>query len=167
MKLDFLMKVALVNLYFTKWTPRISAVHVIPSVSGDTGWILSPPFRVLLLRHLRLPLPLSVHSCCCGRRLLATTGQLVAGQGFLVDVVSQLRNLDIARSSTDTRRLEVVAEGLAGFGGVQLGHRRNLVSAHHCDGTPLQKADTMNGIALQHARKRKEDRYPELCGLEG
>ena len=25
----------------------------------------------------------------------------------------------------------------------------------------------MNGIALQHARKRKEDRYAELCGLEG
>ena len=38
---------------------------------------------------------------------------------------------------------------------------------HHCDGTPLKKADTMCGIALQHARKRKEDRYPELCGLVG
>ena len=36
-----------------------------------------------------------------------------------------------------------------------------LVSAHHCDGTPLKKADTMNGIALQHA-----NRFPELCGLE-
>ena len=27
------------------------------------------PFRVLLFRRLRLPLPLSVHSCSCGRRL--------------------------------------------------------------------------------------------------
>ena len=42
-----------------------------------------------------------------------------------------------------------------------------LVSAHHGDGTPLRKADTTNGVALRHARKRKEDRYPELCGTGG
>ena len=41
------------------------------------------------------------------------------------------------------------------------------MSSHHGDGTLLRKADKVDGIALQHARTRKEDRYPELCGLNG
>ena len=40
-----------------------------------------------------------------------------------------VRNLDIARSSTDARSLEVVAEGLAIFGGVQYAVDATLVSA--------------------------------------
>ena len=61
----------------------------------------------------------------------------------------------------------MIAEGLSLFGGVQLALDATLVSAHHGDGTPLRKADTTNGVALRHARKRKEDRYPELCGTGG
>ena len=93
--------------------------------------------------------------------------QICREAGARVSTNVMVKNLDIARSSTDARRLEVVAEGLAIFGGVQLAIDATLVSVHYCDGTPLKKADTMNGIAIQHARKRKEDRYPELCGLEG
>ena len=52
------------------------------------------------------------------------------------------------------------------LGGVQLVLDAALVSAHHGDGTPLRKANTTNGVAPRHARKRKEDRYPELCGQE-
>ena len=78
-----------------------------------------------------------------------------------------VRDLDIARSNTDARRLEVVAEGLSVFGGVQLVLDATLVSAHHGDGTPLRKADNVDGIALQHVRKRKEDTCPELCELNG
>ena len=36
------------------------------------------------------------------------------------------------------RRLEVIAEGLSLFGGVQLALDATLVSAHHGDGTPLR-----------------------------
>ena len=78
-----------------------------------------------------------------------------------------VRNLDIVQGNTDSRRLEVVAEGLSLFGGVQLALDATMVSAHHGDGTPLRKADTCSGVALKHARKRKEDRYPELCGMGG
>ena len=101
----------------------------------------SQPFRVLLLRRLRLPLPLSVHSCSCGRQLdvlghhRAACGRagVLGRRGFAVESALEqicreagarvstnvmVRKLDIARSSTDARRLEVVAEGLAIFGGV-------------------------------------------------
>ena len=51
---------------------------------------------------------------------------------------------------------------MAIFGGVQFAIDAILVSAHHCDRTPLKKADMTNGIVLQYARKRKEDRCQEL-----
>ena len=58
-------------------------------------------------------------------------------------------------------------EGMSVFGGVQLALDATLVSAHHGDDTPLRKANNVDGIALQHARKRKETRYPVLCELNG
>ena len=123
-------------------------------------------FRVLLLRRLRMPLPLSVRSCCVAVVLicLGTTGQHAAGQGFSAgeDLLSKalwnrsareagarvstnvmITDLDIAGSNTDARRLEVVAEGLSIFGGV------------------------LDGVALQLARRRKEVRFPELSGSHG
>ena len=143
-------------------------------------------FRTLLLRRLRLPLPLSVRSCVCGRRLdvfghhraACSRAGVLGRRGFAVEsAVEQIcreagarvstnvmvRDLDIARSNTDSRRLEVVAEGLSVFGGVQLALDATLVSAHHGDGTPLRKADQIDGVALQ----RKEQRYPELSGSNG
>ena len=50
-------------------------------------------FRVLLLRRLRLPLPLSSRLCRCGRPwiLLATTAQPVREQGCWVDGDSRSR----------------------------------------------------------------------------
>ena len=64
------------------------------------------PFWVLLLRRLRLPLPLSVHSCSCGRRLdvlghhRAACGRagVLGRRGFAVESA-----------------MELVAEGLAIF----------------------------------------------------
>ena len=47
-----------------------------------------------------------------------------------------------------------------------IGHRR-CSAAHHCDETPLMKADTMNGIPFQHARKRKEDSTRNCAVLRG
>ena len=150
----------------------------------------SQSFRVLLLRRLRLPLPLSSRFCSCGRSLdvfghhRAACGKVgvLSRRGYAVEsAVAQIcreggarvstnvmvRDLDIAQGNSDSHRLEVIAEGLSLFGGVQLALDATLVSAHHGDGTPLRKADTTNGVALRHARKRKEDRYPELCGTGG
>ena len=150
----------------------------------------SEPFRVLFLRRLRMPLPLSVRSCVCGRRLdlfghhraACSKAGVLTRRGFAVEsAVEQIcleagarvstnvmiRDLDIAGSNTDARRLEVVAEGLSIFGGVQLALDATLVSTHHGDGTRLRKSDKMDGVALQLARRRTEARYPELSGSHG
>ena len=44
--------------------------------------------------------------------------------------------------------------------------RKFCVSAHHGDGTHLKKTDEKDGGALKLPRK-KEDRYPKLCGAIG
>ena len=64
----------------------------------------------------------------------------------------------------DGRRLEVVVDGLPLFGGRQFAVDTTLVGALHCDGCPRQKAADRDGVAITAARKRKEDRYPELVG---
>ena len=150
----------------------------------------SQPFRVLLLWRLRLPLPLSAvpacvavcldvlghHRAACGvagvlsRRGYAVesaVGQICRESGARVSTKVMVRNLDIATGSADGRRLEVVAEGLSLFGGVQLAIDATLVAAHHGDGRPLRRADTEDGVALKLARKRKVARYPELCRADG
>ena len=144
-------------------------------------------FRTLLLRRLRLPLPLSVRSCVCGRRLdvfghhraACSRAGVLGRRGFAVEsAVEQIcreagarvstnvmvRDLDIARSNTDSRRLEVVAEGLSVFGSSWLWTR--LWSPPTMEMAHL-KADKIDGVALQHARRRKEQRYPELSGSNG
>ena len=91
-----------------------------------------------------MPLPLSVRSCVCGRRLdlfghhraACSKAGVLSRRGFAVEsAVEQIcreagarvsthvmiRDLDIAGSNTDARRLEVVAEGLSIFGGVAVG----------------------------------------------
>ena len=146
----------------------------------------SEEFRVLVLRRLRLPLPLSVRSCRCGRpldvlghhRAACSTAGVLGRRGFAVEnAVAQicreggarvstnvfLRDLDISPvGSTDSRRLEVVAEGLSLYGGCQLAIDATLVSALKGDGTHRRKADTTDGVALLEARKNKETTYPEL-----
>ena len=152
-----------------------------------------PPhlFRVLLLRRLRLPLPPTVRTCRCGRQLdsfghhraaCAQSG-LLARRGFAVEnAVARVcreagarvstnvmvRDLDLlAPQALDGRRLEVVAEGLPLFGGMQLAIDATLVSPLHCDGTARPGAAHIDGVALQVARRRKERTYPELVFQTG
>ena len=65
----------------TEWTIGFGAFHVIPNMSSDKNGVRalqSTPFEAL-----RMPLPLSVRSCVCGRRLdLFGHRQHAAGQGF-------------------------------------------------------------------------------------
>ena len=110
----------------------------------------SQPFRDLLLRRLCLPLPISVRSCLCGcpldvfghHRAACATAGVLGRRGFAVEsAVAQIcreggarvstnvmvRDLDISQSnSTDSRRLEVIAEGLSLFGGGTVGSRCHL-----------------------------------------
>ena len=60
------------------------------------------------------------------------------------------------------RRLEIVADGLPLFGGVQLAVDTTLVSPLHCDGSPHRCAANVDGAVLAVARHKKETTYPEL-----
>ena len=63
--------------------------------------------------------------------------------------------MDLALPQAQDRRLEIVADGLALFGGMQLA----VVSPLHCGGTARPGAgDT--GVALVQARRKKERTYP-------
>ena len=101
-------------------------------------------FRVLLLRRLHLPLPLSSRSCRCGRPLDARghhrtscpTSGVLGRRGFALESAAArvcreagarvrtnvfVRDLDLLPQGVpDQRRLEVVAEGLPLFHGAQL-----------------------------------------------
>ena len=146
----------------------------------------SHPFRVLLLRRLRLPLPLSSRQCRCGRslevfghhRAACSRAGVLGPQGFAVESVAAricreggarvatnltVRDMDLRPPNVnDGRRLEVVADGLPLLGGVQLAVDTTLVSSLHCDGTARRHTATVDGVVLEVVRRRKEITYPEL-----
>ena len=115
-------------------------------------------FRVLLLRRLRLPLPLSQRYCRC-RRPLDSLGDHRAACTRLADM-----NLQVDR--VDDRRLEVVANGLPLWGGQQLAVDTTLVSPLSGSGQPCRRGGRVQGAALALARRRKERTYPELLRSE-
>ena len=76
-----------------------------------------------------------------------------------------VRDLDLPMPlANDSRRLEIVADGLPFFGGAQLAVDMTLVSSLHCNGTPHRGAANVDGAVLARARQRKETTYPELVG---
>ena len=145
-------------------------------------------FRVLLLRRLRLPLPLSFRLCRCGRpldsfghhRAACSRAGVLGRRGFAVESAAaricreaggrvtlnmMVRDMDLAvPHAHDTRRLEIVADGLPLFGGTQLAIDTTLVSTLHCDGSARRGAAHRDGVALVTARRKKERTYPELIG---
>ena len=151
----------------------------------------SQPFRVLLLRRLRLPLPPVQRRCRC-RLLLDPLGDhraacpvagVLSKRGFPLEAAAAricreaggrvqanvfVRDLNVEGPPLeDGRRLEVVANNLPLFGGAQLAIDTTLVSPLRRDGTARPRADTCNGAALSAARRRKEKTYPELAGGGG
>ena len=153
---------------------------------------IEPPFfRVLLLRGLRLPLPLTQRSCQCGRthnscghhRAACARSGVLGRRGFAVEnaaarisreggacVMSNItvRDLDVARPDPrDRRRLEIVADNLPLFGGRQLAVDTTLVSSLNCDGSAQPRATNMDGAAMEAARQRKSRTYPEFVGPRG
>ena len=151
----------------TEWTIGLSAFHVIPNMESES-------FRTLVYG-----------SCVCGRRLdlfghhraACSKAGVLSRRGFAVEsAVEQIcreagarvstnvmiRDLDIAGSNTDARRLEVVAEGLSIFGGAQLALDATLVSTHHGDGTPLRKSDKMDGVCFAIGKEAQGGQVPRV-----
>ena len=110
------------------------------------------PFRILLLRRLRLPLPFTARSCVCGRLLdnLGHLGSLDEGEYPLEIAAARicreaggrvrsnvfLREVDLGvRGVPDNKRFEVVVNGLPLFNGAQLAVDTTLVSPIRRDGT--------------------------------
>ena len=146
------------------------------------------PFRVLLLRRLHLPLPLSARLCRCGRpldpcghhRSACAVAGVLGRRGFPLESAAarvcreagarvrtnvMVRDMDLLPAAAlDGRRLEVVADGLTLHRGAQLAIDTTLVAVLKRDGTPRTGADRTNGVALASARQRKERTYPELSG---
>ena len=75
-----------------------------------------------------------------------------------------VRDLDLGvLNHLDGRRIEVIADGLPLFGGVQLAVDTTLVSVLRGDGMPRRGANQHAGVALREARARRERTHPELA----
>ena len=142
-------------------------------------------YRVMLLRRLRLPVPLAPRRCRCGRALdtlgdhrtaCAQVGVLAHRAGPLERAAARicreagarvaasvaLRDLNVDVPATDGRRIEVVANGLPLWRGAQIAVDTTLVSPLQRCGEPRPGADVEPGCALRHAEARKHRTYPEL-----
>ena len=143
-------------------------------------------FRILLLRRLRLPLPLFARTCRCRRTFdslgdhraaCAQSGVLRSRGGPLERAAARVCREAGARVTThtrladlnvqhvqhiDDRRIEVIANGLPLWGGAQLAVDTTVVSPLTRAGEPRRRAGRFAGAALTDARKAKERAYPEL-----
>ena len=116
------------------WSTRFGLTH--SSADFQATRIDPQPFR-LLCRRLHLPLPLSHRTCRCGRQLVqfghhcaaCREAGVLGKRGFplgreggaRVSTNVFVRNMDLAvHNDLDSRRLEVVADGLTFWRGAQL-----------------------------------------------
>ena len=148
-------------------------------------------FRVLLLRRLWCPLPLSASSCRCGRpldpsghhRAACPHAGVLGRRGFSLESAAarvcreaggrvttnvRVQDLDLPpRAGADNHRLEVVADGLPLFHGAQLAIDTTMVSPLRRDGSPRRQCAARDGAAMAQARARKERTCPELAQAHG
>ena len=84
--------------------------------------------------------------------------------GARVTMNTFLRDLNIDHiSPRDSRRIEVIANGLPLWSGAQLAVDSTIVSPLGRDGSAHPGAATTDGISLERARQTKGATYPELC----
>ena len=152
--------------------------------SPDTA-VPDAEYRVLLLRRLRLPLPLAPKHCACGglldelgdhRSACAQVGALARRAGLLERAAARickgagarvatnvaLRELNLDVPAADGRRTEVVANGLPLWQGAQIAIDATVVSPVRRDGSARPEADSEPGLALARALNRKHRTYPKL-----
>ena len=151
----------------------------------------SQEFRVLFLRRLWQPLPLSSFTCRCGRpldsrghhRAARPLARVLGRRGFALESAAArvfreaggrvttnvlVQDMDLLPfRQVDNRRLEVVVNGLPLFRRAQLAIDTTMVSPVGSDGTPRRQCATTSGAALDQARRRKERTYPELVQPPG
>ena len=166
-----------------------AALTAIPS--RKEFWLEPQSFRLLFLRRLRLPLPLSARSCRCGRlldvlghhRAACGTAGVLGRRGWVLENMAArvcreaggrvrvnvfVRDMDLHDFNLlDGCRLEVVVDGLPLWNGAQLAIDTTMVSPVRRDGTARAGTATTNGKALDVARIQKARRYPELSGENG
>ena len=142
--------------------------------------------RVLLLRRLRMPLPITERQCRCrrfldplgdhraacsiagvlgprGHALERATARMCREAGARVSTNVALRDMNLDVLVADDRRIEVVANGLPFWHGAQVAVDTTLISPLTRGGLPHPQADSEPGICLERARRRKIERtYPEL-----
>ena len=143
-------------------------------------------FRVLLLRRLRLQLPLVPATCPCRHRLDALGDHRAScpRSGLLRPRAIPRRRTHVPRSRSDgqcqrpsarlnlvvhnqdDRRIEVIANSLPLWGGAQLAVDTTLVSALDSAGQLRRQQRSTTGAALRIARRAKERTYPELLRAE-
>ena len=140
-----------------------------------------PPhlFRVLLLERLRLPLPVTeavcegCHACldvygyhraACSRtgRLKKratpterTLARIFCEAGARVRYNAFLRDMNVGVPAADGRRIEVLAQDLPVFGGVQLAADITLRSVLTYNGEPHPHAADVDGAMLVAIKKRR------------
>ena len=103
-----------------------------------------------------------------GYPLECAAAQICREAGARVTTNVLVRDMDLAHfNALDSRRLEVVADGLTLWRGAQLAVDTTLVSPLSRNGAARRRAANHDGAALDAARKRKEDTYPELTGENG
>ena len=76
-----------------------------------------------------------------------------------------IRDLNISGiSPTDTRKIEIICDGLPLYHGRQLAIDATMVSSLNGNGNPHPRAATEDGAVFRTARQRKERTYPEFLG---
>ena len=143
-------------------------------------------FRILMLRRLRLPLPLTERVCRCRRNLdplgdhraacaragvLRSRGvplehaaaRVCREAGARVTMHARLANLNIpAVQRIDDRTIEVIANGFPLWHGSQLAIDTTLASPLTAAGEPRRRGGRYAAAALHAARQKKQRTYPEL-----
>ena len=103
-----------------------------------------------------------------GYALESAAARVCREAGARVSTNVLIRDMDLLPADhPDTRRLEVVADGLPLHHGSQLVVDTTMVSPLRRNGAPRPRSTTVDGAALVTARARKERRYPELSGQYG
>ena len=168
---------------------RCAGRHLELMPVNDDMAIESERFRALLLRRLRLQLPLTSrvcrgrscrldtdaygdHSTACPRtgllrrragpmeRAWARVGREAGGR---VRTNVSINDLNIAnRYANDGRRIEVVIDGLPLYNGAQIVLDCTLVSPVGRDGLPRSGSDRHEGVIMEEAARTKRRHYRDV-----
>ena len=132
-------------------------------------------FRVILLRRLHLPLPLTVRNCRCGQpldicghhRAACARAGVLGGRGWaLENVVARIcRECATWTLSDLTSKTTVGSKWL--LTGCLFSEVPNSRSTRQWSVHCARRAATHDGVATAEARRRKCRTYPELAGLHG